>query len=75
MGGLTRALRDIAPQTIMALTPGLAYQLVEALPYKYIVRPIHPLDPIQVGRRKQRSFNGTTKALAGPASGWRVGCC
>ena len=29
----------------MALTPGFAYQLVEALPYKNILRPIYPLVP------------------------------
>ena len=45
MGGLTKALPDIAPRTIMVLTPGFAYQLVEALPYKNIVHSIHPLDP------------------------------
>ena len=45
LGYLFQALRDIAPRTIMALTPGFAYQLVEELPYENIVRPIYPLDP------------------------------
>lgn len=44
-GYLFQGLRDIAPRTIMALTPGFAYQLVENLPYKNLRRPIYPLDP------------------------------
>lgn len=45
LGYLFQGLRDIAPRTIMALTPGFAYQVVENLPYKDIRRPIYPLDP------------------------------
>lgn len=45
LGYLFQALRDIAPRTIMALTPGFAYQVVENLPYDSIRRPIYPLDP------------------------------
>jgi len=45
LGYLFQGLRDIAPRTIMALTPGFAYQVVEKLPYQHIRRPIYPLDP------------------------------
>lgn len=45
LGYLFEALREIAPRTIMALTPGSAYQLIEDLPYKKVRRPIYPLDP------------------------------
>lgn len=45
LGYLFQGLRDIAPRTIMALTPGFAYQVVENLPYEYVGRPIYPLDP------------------------------
>jgi microcystin degradation protein MlrC len=45
LGSLFQALRDIAPRTIMALTPGFAYQSIEKLPYKNVRRPIYPLDP------------------------------
>jgi microcystin degradation protein MlrC len=44
LGYLFQGLRDIAPRTIMALTPGFAYQVVENLPYERIRRPIYPLD-------------------------------
>jgi len=44
-GYLFQALREIAPMTIMALTPGFAYQVVEELSYKNVRRPIYPLDP------------------------------
>lgn len=44
-GYLFQALRDIAPHAIMALTPGFANQLVENIEYKYIRRPIFPLNP------------------------------
>jgi microcystin degradation protein MlrC len=45
LGYLFQGLRDIAPRTIMALTPGFAYQEIEALPYQHVRRPIYPLDP------------------------------
>lgn len=45
LGYLFQGLRDIAPATIMALTPGFAYQVVEKLPYRSVRRPIYPLDP------------------------------
>lgn len=45
LGYLFQALRDIAPRTIMALTPGFGNQVVEKLPYDNIRRPIYPLDP------------------------------
>ncbi len=44
LGYLFQGLRDIAPRTIMALTPGFAYQVVENLPYDNVRRPIYPLD-------------------------------
>jgi len=45
LGYLFQALRDIAPRTIMALTPGFAYQVIENLEYKNIRWPVYPLDP------------------------------
>jgi microcystin degradation protein MlrC len=45
LGYLFQALRDIAPRTIMALTPGFANLQLEKLPYKNLPRPIYPLDP------------------------------
>jgi microcystin degradation protein MlrC len=45
LGYLFQDLRDIAPRTIMALTPGFANQVLEDLPYKHVRRPIYPLDP------------------------------
>jgi microcystin degradation protein MlrC len=44
-GYLFQGLRDIAPRSIMALTPGFAYQLVENIDYQHVRRPIYPLDP------------------------------
>ncbi len=44
-GYLFQGLRDIAPRSIMALTPGFAYQLVENIDYQNVRRPIYPLDP------------------------------
>ena len=44
-GYLFQGLRDIAPITVMALTPGFANQLMENIEYKYVRRPIFPLDP------------------------------
>lgn len=57
LGYLFQGLRDIAPRTIMALTPGFAYQLVENLTYAKIRRPMYPIDrdmvwsPVLVGSR------------------------
>ena len=45
LGYLFQGLRDIAPQAIMALTPGFANQVIENLPYQNVSRPIYPLDP------------------------------
>jgi microcystin degradation protein MlrC len=44
-GYLFQGLRDIAPRTIMALTPGFANQTLEDLDYREVRRPIFPLDP------------------------------
>ena len=57
LGYLFQGLRDIAPRTIMALTPGFAYQVVENLTYEKIRRPMYPIDedmewsPAVVGSR------------------------
>jgi microcystin degradation protein MlrC len=45
LGYLFQELQDIAPRTIMALTPGMADQVIERLPYKNVRRPIYPLNP------------------------------
>jgi microcystin degradation protein MlrC len=45
LGYLFQALRDIAPLTIMALTPGFGSLVIEKLPYKHLSRPVYPLDP------------------------------
>ena len=44
-GYLFQGLRDIAPRSIMALTPGFANQKLENLEYHQVRRPIFPLDP------------------------------
>jgi len=44
LGYLTQPLRDIAPRTIMAVTPGFVYKAIETLPYEKVRRPIYPLD-------------------------------
>jgi microcystin degradation protein MlrC len=44
LGYLFQELRDIAPQAIMALTPGFANQVIENLPYKHVKRPVYPMD-------------------------------
>jgi microcystin degradation protein MlrC len=44
-GYLFQGLRDIAPRSIMALTPGFANQNLEDLDYYELTRPIYPLDP------------------------------
>ena len=44
-GYLFQGLRDIAPRSIMALTPGFANQELENLDYHQVRRPIFPLDP------------------------------
>lgn len=45
-GYLFPGLQEIAPRTIMALTPGFANQNLEHLDYQQIRRPIFPLDPL-----------------------------
>jgi microcystin degradation protein MlrC len=45
LGYLFAGLREIAPYTIMALTPGFANQVIEDLEYHNIRRPIYPIDP------------------------------
>lgn len=44
-GYLFPGLQEIAPQSIMALTPGFANQSLESLEYQQLRRPIFPLDP------------------------------
>jgi len=44
LGYLFQGLRDIAPQAIMALTPGFANQVIENLPYQHVKRPVYPMD-------------------------------
>ncbi len=45
LGYLFPELRDVAPRTIMALSPGFATQVITDLPYRHVIRPIYPLDP------------------------------
>jgi microcystin degradation protein MlrC len=52
-GYLFQGLRDIAPNAIMALTPGFANQIMEELDYKEVRRPIYPLDPDMEWSAKQ----------------------
>ena len=44
LGYLMPALRDAAPREIMALSPGYADMQLERLPFRYVMRPIFPLD-------------------------------
>jgi microcystin degradation protein MlrC len=44
LGYLMAPLREIAPREILALTPGYADMDFTRLPYKYVSRPIVPLD-------------------------------
>jgi microcystin degradation protein MlrC len=44
LGYLMPELRDAAPREIMVLTPGYSDMQLERLPYKFITRPIFPLD-------------------------------
>jgi microcystin degradation protein MlrC len=44
LGYLMPALRDAAPREIMALSPGYADMHLDRLPYRYVTRPIFPLD-------------------------------
>ena len=44
LGYLMPALRDAAPREIMALSPGYADMQLERLPFRYVTRPIFPLD-------------------------------
>jgi microcystin degradation protein MlrC len=45
LGYLFPGLREIAPYTIMALTPGFANQDLRSLEYHNLQRPVYPLDP------------------------------
>jgi microcystin degradation protein MlrC len=45
LGYLMAPLREIAPREILALTPGYADMDFTRLPYRYVTRPIFPLDP------------------------------
>ncbi len=44
MGYLFPELRDIAPREILAFTPGCADMDLTRLPYRYVTRPIYPVD-------------------------------
>ena len=44
-GYLFAELRRIAPQALMALSPGLTDLAIERLPYRNLPRPVFPLDP------------------------------
>ncbi len=44
LGYLFPELRDVAPRTIMALSPGFADQNLLRIPYRHVRRPIYPLD-------------------------------
>jgi microcystin degradation protein MlrC len=44
LGYLMPALRDAAPREIMALSPGYSDMQLERLPFRYVTRPIFPLD-------------------------------
>lgn len=44
LGYLMPELRDAAPREILALTPGYSDMDFTRLPYKYVTRPIFPLD-------------------------------
>jgi len=45
LGYLFPELRDFAPAHIMALSPGFADQRLDRLPFRYLARPIYPLEP------------------------------
>jgi microcystin degradation protein MlrC len=44
LGYLMPQLRDAAPREILVLTPGYSDMQLERLPFKYLTRPIFPLD-------------------------------
>ncbi len=44
LGYLFPELRDIAPRSIMALSPGVSNEDIESLPFNRVRRPIYPLD-------------------------------
>ena len=44
LGYLMPELRDAAPREIMALSPGYSDMQLERLPFRYVTRPIFPLD-------------------------------
>lgn len=45
IGYLVPDLKQAAPNSMLALSPGAVNQALEQLPYKRIQRPIYPLDP------------------------------
>jgi microcystin degradation protein MlrC len=44
LGYLMPQLRDAAPREILVMTPGYSDMQLERLPYRYVTRPIFPLD-------------------------------
>jgi microcystin degradation protein MlrC len=44
LGYLMPELRDAAPREILVMTPGYSDMRLERLPYRYVTRPIFPLD-------------------------------
>ena len=44
LGYLEPCFRDIAARSILALTKGCSNEVLEAIPYKNVLRPIYPLD-------------------------------
>lgn len=44
LGYLMPELRDAAPREILVMTPGYSDMQLERLPYRYLTRPIFPLD-------------------------------
>ena len=44
LGYLFPDLRDAAPKSIMALSPGFANEVIEELPFHRVMRPTYPLD-------------------------------
>jgi microcystin degradation protein MlrC len=54
LGYLFPELRDYAPRSIMALSPGFADQRMDRLPFRRLSRPIYPLDPETAWKRPDR---------------------
>ena len=44
LGYLMPELRDAAPREILALSPGYSDMDLTRLPYRYVTRPVFPLD-------------------------------